>query len=175
MIHQRGHGLGAATATDLRHADADADADGENAGGRGSGESGRQSWWPFEKGTRPAPLWLRLLALRRLGPHGLHQRLLELRRRHHRLDRARQRLRRHPQLLEFVPATRARLEMTLEHLHLERRQGAQEIGAHVLLVLLMVPAHAVAPVISLRIFSSPSRILPLTVPTGMSSISAICV
>ena len=174
MVDECGERLRAATA-DLRHADSDANADREHADGRGGPEGGRQPREPFEKGTRPAPLGPHLLALRRLRPHRLHQRLLELGRRHHGFDGPRQRLGHHPQLLDLAPAAGAAVEMALEHLSLELGQSAEKVGPHVLLVLLVVPAHAVAPAISLRIFSRPSRILPLTVPTGMSSISAICV
>src|SRR5207249_550444 len=93
------------------------------------------------------------------------------------LHRAWQRLGGHPQALHLGTAGRAALHVVLEGLRLQLVERAQQVRAHVVLVALVIVhgAHAASVASARRILSSPRRIRPFTVPTGMSSISAICV
>ena len=79
--------------------------------------------------------------------------------------------------LELRLALGAPDDVPLHHLRLELRQGAEQVGAEVLGVPLVVDrAHqATCGPRVWRSFSSPSRMRPFTVPIGMPSISAICV
>src|SRR5215218_6710353 len=114
-------------------------------------------------------------ALCGLGTDGRHQARLERSGRLHLRHRARERGRDRPQLLHVRPAALAAGQVTLQQLGLELRQRADHIGPDVLLVFLVAArVHATASPSPSRILSSASRILPLTVPSGMPSISAIC-
>src|SRR5439155_17187822 len=103
--------------------------------------------------------------------------LLQPRRRCERRDRTRDRVRRHLQPRHLLRAALAARQVPLEHLDLGLGQGAQQIGADLLPIrLVSLLAHTPTTSPSWRLsFSRPSLILPFTVPTGISSISAICV
>ena len=84
-----------------------------------------------------------------------------------------QRLGGRPQPLDLLLALAAAGQVALERVPLELVQRAEEVRADVVLVARVV-AHATPSTSWRLIFSSPSRILPFTVPTGSSSSSAIC-
>src|SRR5688572_6691245 len=92
-----------------------------------------------------------------------------------RRHRPRQSLHRLGQPAQLLLAEVAPHQMALEHLRLERGQRSQRVRADALGLLRvdLVRTHAVTPASSRLNLSSPSRILPFTVPTGSSSISAI--
>ncbi len=67
----------------------------------------------------------------------------------------------------------ARRQMALERGRLLGVEGAEQIGGDLVATALVGGAHTSPSASSLRIFSRPRRILPLTVPSGSPSISAI--
>ena len=95
------------------------------------------------------------------------------------LDRARQRVGRRAQALDLVAAVGALLHVELEGALLVVGERAEQEGARVVAEAGVVRAgHASSPGLKpsascRRIFSRPSRMRPLTVPSGMPSISAI--
>jgi len=134
-----------------------------------------------EKAAAPARLDRRLGAALGGGPqrgflvHRPHQGGLQRRRRLDLRHRPRQRMRDRLEALHLRAAALAAGQVALQHLGLELGQRAQQVGAQVLLILLVTPhAHATASPSPSRILSSASRILPFTVPSGMLSMSAIC-
>ena len=106
-----------------------------------------------------------LVALARLGRSTTPSTTLQARRRHHRLHRSRQRLGRSPQLLELLPAEGQVATCFSNTSRLELGQGAQQVGAQILLVLLVIPLMRLppsAPCASSRapVASVPSRYRP---------------
>jgi hypothetical protein len=83
-----------------------------------------------------------------------------------------QRLGRRAEALDLLLALRAPAQVTLERLALEVVQRAEEVGADVVPVATVL-AHATPSTSCRLIFSSPSLILPFTVPTGSFKSSAI--
>ena len=84
-------------------------------------------------------------------------------------------------VLDVLPAHRAVLEMRGEAVALVGRQRAQQVRADRVPPALVLrsgrrhPRLTCPPPSAWRIFSSPRRMRPLTVPTGVSSIVAISV
>ena len=98
--------------------------------------------------------------------------------RDHLLHRARQGVGRRAQPLDLVAAVGALLHVELEGPLLVVGERAEQIRAAIVAEAVVVRAgHAISPGLKpaswCRIFSRPSRIRPLTVPSGMPSISAI--
>ena len=108
----------------------------------------------------------------RLALHHLHQRCLQPGRRLELLHGGRQRVRGRPQARELLLTLAAAAQVALERLALEIVQRTEEVRAHVVLMPHVI-GHATPSTSSRLILSRPSRIRPLTVPSGSSSNVAI--
>src|SRR3954454_19891475 len=158
--------LGAATA-ELR-----AEQDAEHQQKRRSESQSR----PEVGQPQPKPLEQGLARRLRVLAHGLHQGPLQRLRRRERLDPTRQGVDGQPELLDLVAALGTARHVPLELRLLGRLQGTEEVGADVVVVHVAHSASSpISPYSCRGSYSSRSRIRPLTVPTGMSSISAIFV
>ena len=109
----------------------------------------------------------------RLALDDLHEARLERGRRRLEGHGQRQGVGRDTQAVDLLAARRAHLEVRTEAPGLVLVQRAEHPGAGGVAQQVVVGAHGAASASWSRILASPSRILPLTVPMGASSIAAI--
>jgi len=109
----------------------------------------------------------------RLGADRRHDPVLELGWRGDLHGRERERVGDHLQLGDLAPADLTGLEVRREAPLLVLRQRAEDPGARVVGVLAAHANASASPLSSPRIFFSPRRMRPFTVPIGVSSIAAI--